>query len=455
MGFDKKSVLVGAALATAVLIVAFGIYLVAFSGGPSRDGPAPSTPNGQGAKGSSVNTPPGAPGDFLAALSVELSAQEFQKFKVEPAREHDFKIQREAVGNTDFNREMSVDVFAPFPGKIITLSASAGDDVQKGAMLFTIDSPDLVQAESTLISAAGTLSFTTRALERAKQLYEVQGVAQKDVDQAVTEQQAAEGALRAARDAARIFGKTDAEMDRIVAERKVDSVLAVHSPITGRVTARNAAPGLFVQPGNAPAPYTVSDISTLWMLANVAETDFPVLHLGQEVAVDVKAYPGRLFHGKIVNIGASVDPNTRRPLVILALAVLVAGGLAAFSKLNIEAYPNPAPVILEITAQAPGLSAEEMERYYTIPMEIGLATTPGVDVIRSTSFYGLSFVRVAFNYGVDYYLAYTQAAINLQQRVSLPNNVQATIQGSSLVGEIFRYQLVGPHFGLTNLRTLQ
>jgi cobalt-zinc-cadmium resistance protein CzcA len=147
---------------------------------------------------------------------------------------------------------------------------------------------------------------------------------------------------------------------------------------------------------------------------------------------------------------------TRRPLVILALAVLVAGGLAAFSKLNIEAYPNPAPVILEITAQAPGLSAEEMERYYTIPMEIGLATTPGVDVIRSTSFYGLSFVRVVFNYGVDYYLAYTQAAINLQQRVTLPNNVQPAIQGSSLVGEIFRYQLVGPrNFGLTNLRTLQ
>ena len=147
---------------------------------------------------------------------------------------------------------------------------------------------------------------------------------------------------------------------------------------------------------------------------------------------------------------------TRRPIVILLLVVLVGGGLAAFSKLNIEAYPNPAPVILEITAQAPGLSAEEMERYYTIPMEIGLATTPGVDVIRSTSFYGLSFVRVVFNYGVDYNTAYTQAAINLQQRVNLPNNVQPTIQGSSLVGEIFRYQVVGPpHFGLTNLRTVQ
>jgi cobalt-zinc-cadmium resistance protein CzcA len=146
----------------------------------------------------------------------------------------------------------------------------------------------------------------------------------------------------------------------------------------------------------------------------------------------------------------------RRPIVLLGLVVLIAGGVAAFSRLNIEAYPNPAPVILEITAQAPGLSAEEMERYYTIPMEIGLATTPGVDVIRSTSFYGLSFVRVVFNYGVDYYSAYTLAAINLQQKVNLPNNVQPAIQGSSLVGEIFRYQLVGPpRFGLTNLRTLQ
>src|SRR5579862_1170225 len=128
----------------------------------------------------------------------------------------------------------------------------------------------------------------------------------------------------------------------------------------------------------------------------------------------------------------------------------------AFSRLNIEAYPNPAPVILEITAQSPGQSAEEMERYYTIPIEVGLAATPGVDVIRSTSFYGLSFVRVTFYYGVDYYFALTQTAINLQQNVTLPNNILPTIQATSLVGEVFRYQVVGPpHFGLTNLRTVQ
>ncbi|MGA2028130.1 MAG: efflux RND transporter permease subunit, partial [Syntrophobacteraceae bacterium] len=147
---------------------------------------------------------------------------------------------------------------------------------------------------------------------------------------------------------------------------------------------------------------------------------------------------------------------SHRPIILLGLLIFLAGGFAAYSKLNIEAYPNPAPVILEITAQAAGQSAEEMERYYTIPLEVGLSSTPGVDTIRSTSFYGLSFVRVTFKYGVDYYFAYTQAAINLQQKVNLPNNVQPVIQESSLVGEIYRYQVVGPpNFGLTNLRTIQ
>src|SRR5215469_17011192 len=146
---------------------------------------------------------------------------------------------------------------------------------------------------------------------------------------------------------------------------------------------------------------------------------------------------------------------SRRAIVVFALVLFAGAGVVAFSKLNIEAYPNPAPVILEITAQAPGLSAEEMERYYTIPIEVGVATTPGVHNIRSTSFYGLSFVRVTFDYGVDYYFAYQQTAIALQQNVSLPNNVSPNIQGSSTVGEILRYQVVGPpHFGLSNLHSV-
>jgi cobalt-zinc-cadmium resistance protein CzcA len=141
---------------------------------------------------------------------------------------------------------------------------------------------------------------------------------------------------------------------------------------------------------------------------------------------------------------------------VLGLVLFVSAGFIAFKMLNIEAYPNPTPVILEITAQAPGLSAEEMERYYTIPMEIGLYTTPGIDVIRSTSFYGLSFVRVSFKYGVDYHFAYAQASVAMQQNVSLPGGLIPTIQANSSTGEIYRYQVVGPpHFGIVNLRTVQ
>jgi membrane fusion protein, heavy metal efflux system len=112
----------------------------------------------------------------------------------------------------------------------------------------------------------------------------------------------------------RLFGKTDTEIDRTIADRRVDRTLVVKSPISGLITARNAAPGLFVQPGNAPAPYSVADITTMWMLANVAESDSPFFHVGQKVNVRVMAYPGRLFEGRISTIGASVDPNTHRVL---------------------------------------------------------------------------------------------------------------------------------------------
>ncbi|MFZ0931897.1 MAG: efflux RND transporter permease subunit [Syntrophobacteraceae bacterium] len=147
---------------------------------------------------------------------------------------------------------------------------------------------------------------------------------------------------------------------------------------------------------------------------------------------------------------------SRRPIVVFGLVVFAVAGLIAFKHLNIEAYPNPTPVILEITAQAPGLSAEEMERYYTRPTEIGLYRTPGIEVIRSTSFYGLSFVRVTFKYGVDYNFAYAQASVAIQQNVNLPGGLVPTIQANSSTGEIYRYQVVGPkHFGITNLRTVE
>jgi membrane fusion protein, heavy metal efflux system len=247
--------------------------------------------------------------------SVDLLDSQLASVKVAPVEEREFPVEKEAVGSIDFNEELSVQVFTPYQGRIIALFASVGDDVKKGQTLFTIDSPDLLQAESTLIAAAGVLDLDTKNLERLRDLYTTRAVSQHDVEQATSDQQTAEGNLRAARDAVRLFGKADADIDRIIAGRSADPTLVVPSPISGRITARNAAPGLFVEPGNAPAPYTVADIDTMWMLANVAEDDSPAFRVGQAVHVTLDAFPGRVFDGKITTIGATVDPNTRRVLV--------------------------------------------------------------------------------------------------------------------------------------------
>jgi cobalt-zinc-cadmium efflux system membrane fusion protein len=235
--------------------------------------------------------------------------------KVEPVGEYVFPVEKASVGSIDFNEEMTVQVFTPYQGRIIDTFAKVGDEVNKGQTLFTIDSPDLLAADSNLIAAAGVLELLNRNLARLKKLYETRAVSQHDVEQAISDQQTAEGALRAGRDAVRIFGKTDAEIDMIVKDRKADPTLVVPSPINGRITARNAAPGLFVQAGNAPAPYSVADISTMWMLANVAESDVPAFRLGQEVKVSLLAYPGKEFEGRIVTIDSMVDPNTHRMMM--------------------------------------------------------------------------------------------------------------------------------------------
>lgn len=244
--------------------------------------------------------------------SVRLTDSQLQGIKVEPVAERPFPVEREAVGSIDFDEDMSVQVYTPYQGRIRELYAKVGDWVTRGQTLFTIESPDLIQAESTLIAAAGVLDLTTRALTRARELYKVQGIAQKDLEQAVSDQQSAEGALKAARDAVHVFGKTDAEIDRMVTSRRIDASLIVPCPITGRVTARSAAPGLLVQPGNAPAPYSVADISTMWMLANVPEADSASFRVGEEVKVSVLAFPGRIFEGKISTLNATIDPNTHR-----------------------------------------------------------------------------------------------------------------------------------------------
>jgi cobalt-zinc-cadmium efflux system membrane fusion protein len=249
------------------------------------------------------------------AQFVDLTDKQISGLKIKPAELRGFETLKTTVGTIDFNEHMLVQVFSQYPGKILKAFFNLGDEVKQGDILFTIDSPDLLTAESNLLASAGVLELQTRVLARATALLKAGGSAQKDVDQSTSDQQTAEGNFKAARNAVRIFGKTDAEIDQILSNRKVESTLLVPSPISGRVIARNAAPGFLTQPGNAPAPYQVADLSTMWMLANVIETDAPAYKVGQDVEVRVPAYPDTVFRGHVTTVGSMIDPNTHRQLV--------------------------------------------------------------------------------------------------------------------------------------------
>jgi cobalt-zinc-cadmium efflux system membrane fusion protein len=265
---------------------------------------------------------------------VELTEKQTDSLKIGPVESRNFEVLKTAVGAIDFNEHMLVQVFSQYPGKILKAFFNLGDEVKQGDTLFTIDSPDLLQAESALLASAGVLQLQTRVLARATQLLRGGGSAQKDVDQATSDQQTAEGNFKAAKNAVRIFGKTDDQIDQILAERKVDSTLLVPSPISGRIIARNAAPGFLTQPGNAPAPYSVADLSTMWMIANVIETDAPAYRPGQQVEVKVPAYPDMVFHGHVTTVGSMIDPNSHRQLVRSEIAdpqhLLRSGMFASF-----------------------------------------------------------------------------------------------------------------------------
>src|SRR3954449_11186507 len=146
---------------------------------------------------------------------------------------------------------------------------------------------------------------------------------------------------------------------------------------------------------------------------------------------------------------------SRRPLVLTAFAAFIGIGVFAFSAMNIEAYPDPAPPITEIIAQWPGQSPEEVERYVTIPLEIAVSSTPGLKYIRSNTVFALGFLRLQFEYGRDYYFV-RQQVINRLKDASLPTGVQPVISPAGGISEIFRYQLVGPPgVDLIQLKTLQ
>src|SRR5712691_10860605 len=145
-----------------------------------------------------------------------------------------------------------------------------------------------------------------------------------------------------------------------------------------------------------------------------------------------------------------------RVFMVVLFLMILGGGLIAFRQLNIEAYPDPTPPMVDVVTQSPGLSAEEIERYITIPIETQTAAVRNLTSIRTISLYGLSDVKLQFSFDYTYDEALQQVLNRLSQLPALPNNVQPQISPVSPIGEIYRYRLVGPPgYSVLDLKTLQ
>ena len=217
-------------------------------------------------------------------------------------------------------------VFAPYAGRVTRVIAKPGDVVKPTSPLLELYTPDLIQAQSDFIGnatamltkAKNALSLARRNAERQQQLYLEKAAAlkdwqqaQADVTNAESDVQAAEAALLAARDKLRAFGKSAAEITRIE-HGHTERVVTVTSPLAGTITARKVGPGQFIRQDNTDPLFVIADLSQMWMLANVYESDVPWIKVGQPVEVQVMAYPEEVFKATITYIGAAVDPATHR-----------------------------------------------------------------------------------------------------------------------------------------------
>src|SRR5882724_11858482 len=145
-----------------------------------------------------------------------------------------------------------------------------------------------------------------------------------------------------------------------------------------------------------------------------------------------------------------------RALTLAFFALVMIGGFIAFLRLNIEAYPDPVPPLVDIVTQNPGQSAEEIERYISIPIEVQMAGIPNVTAVRTISLFGLSDVKVQFTYAFTYDEAQQWVINRLSQLGPLPNGATPEISSWSPIGEVYRYRVVGPPgFSVTDLKTIQ
>ena len=245
-----------------------------------------------------------------------------------------FRPEEIAEGNIAVDDDLTTPVFSPYSGRVVQLIAKLGDKVERGAPLFAVEATEFVQGANDLIAASAALKTARAQLsqaeineKRAHELYLAKGGALKDWQQSQTELASAQNtarsadiALAAVRNRLRILAKTDRDIAALEAQptQKLEPLTIVTAPIAGTVTQRQVGLGQYipsVTSGASGPVYTIGDLSTVWLIANIREADAGRMRVGQAVEVAVPAYPGRSYSAKLSWIAHSIDKDTRRLLV--------------------------------------------------------------------------------------------------------------------------------------------
>ena len=242
-----------------------------------------------------------------------------------------FHPERLTEGNIAIDDDLTTSVFSPYSGRVIRLIAKLGDHVARGAPLMAVAASEFVQVQNDLVTAAANLRTARAQLklaetteQRQHELFLAKGGALKDWQQsqmdlttAHNNLSAQEIALAAVRNRLRILGKSDKEIDAIEngVPLNMEPIAYVFAPISGTVTQRQVGLGQniqSIQSGASNPVYTIGDLSTVWLVANVREADAPLVRIGEPIEVRVLAFPGRVFKAKISWISPSIDANTHR-----------------------------------------------------------------------------------------------------------------------------------------------
>jgi membrane fusion protein, heavy metal efflux system len=254
---------------------------------------------------------------------------EWASLTIQPVTERVFRAETVTEGKVAVDEDRSTPVFSPYAGRVMKLLVRPGDSVTQGQPLFVIEAADTVQAQNDFITAMTGLNKAQSALDlaqlqdkRAKDLFEGKAVPLKDYQQsqatliqAQNDLRSSQTALEAARNKLRILGLTDDAISAFQEKGRIDPNTTIFSPITGTVVQRKVGPGQYVNSGASDPVFVIGDLSTVWLIAFVRETDASKVSVGQEVAFNVLALPGHPLTARIDYVSAAIDPATRRLLV--------------------------------------------------------------------------------------------------------------------------------------------